>query len=286
MKSKKLATASRIGFMQGRLSPMVDGKIQAFPWTHWQEEFAAAQELGLKLMEWTIDQERLNENPLMRADGRETIRTLIQKCGLQIPSLTGDCFMQAPFWKEKGVVRDGLVQNFKAVVDACGALEVQFVVVPLVDNGRLENRAQEDGLVCMFGEMLPSLSALGVKVVFECDYKPSDLARLMDRLDPSVFGVNYDIGNSAALGFNPQEEFRSYGKRILNVHVKDRLLGGTTVPLGAGHVDFEKVFIGLGSLGYRGNYIMQTARASNGHHAAALEKYRNMTLGWIERYDA
>ena len=29
---------NHVGFMQGRLSPMVDGKIQAFPWGHWQEE--------------------------------------------------------------------------------------------------------------------------------------------------------------------------------------------------------------------------------------------------------
>jgi L-ribulose-5-phosphate 3-epimerase len=277
---------NRLGFMQGRLSPMVGGKIQAFPWDHWQEEFAAAQDLGLGLMEWTIDQERLHENPLMRADGRETIRALMEKCALRIPSLTGDCFMQAPFWKEKGALRDRLVCDFEAVIDACGDLDVQFVVFPLVDNGRLESRVQEDGLVRMLDEMMPSLSARGVKVVFECDYKPAELARLMERLDPSVFGVNYDIGNSAALGFDPQEELRSYGERILNVHVKDRLLGGTTVPLGTGNADFEKVFAGLGSLGYRGNYIMQTARASDGNHGAALEKYRNMTTGWIERYDA
>ena len=29
---------ARIGFMQGRLSPQVDGKIQAFPWVHWRDE--------------------------------------------------------------------------------------------------------------------------------------------------------------------------------------------------------------------------------------------------------
>ena len=29
--------------MQGRLSAMVDGKIQAFPWNEWREEFPRAQ---------------------------------------------------------------------------------------------------------------------------------------------------------------------------------------------------------------------------------------------------
>ena len=286
MKSNKMDTASRIGFMQGRLSPLVDGKIQAFPWTHWQAEFAAAHDLGLRLMEWTIDQDRLYENPLTRNGGREAIRGLMEKFALSIPSLTGDCFMQAPFWKVEGNARVELVRDFQAVVDACGAIGVQFVVVPLVDNGRLEGRAQEDDLVGMLSEMAADLSGRGVKVVFESDYKPLELARLMERFDSAVFGVNYDIGNSAALGFDPQEEFRSYGRRILNVHVKDRLLGGTTVPLGTGNADFEKVFAGLGAVGYRGNYIMQAARASDGLHAAALEKYRNMIADWIERYDA
>ena len=34
---------SRIGFMQGRLSPMVNGKIQAFPYETWKNEFAIAK---------------------------------------------------------------------------------------------------------------------------------------------------------------------------------------------------------------------------------------------------
>lgn len=44
----------RIGFMQGRLSPVVDGKIQAFPWGHWEDEFRLANGHGLSLMEWTL----------------------------------------------------------------------------------------------------------------------------------------------------------------------------------------------------------------------------------------
>ena len=45
-------TLERIGFMQGRLSAMVDGKIQAFPWSEWREEFPRAHALGLSRIEW------------------------------------------------------------------------------------------------------------------------------------------------------------------------------------------------------------------------------------------
>ena len=64
----------RIGFMQGRLSALVDGKIQAFPWNEWREEFPRAKALGIGRMEWTIDQDRLRENPLTTESGRERDR--------------------------------------------------------------------------------------------------------------------------------------------------------------------------------------------------------------------
>ena len=88
--------------MQGRLSPLVNGKIQAFPWDSWQQEFPAAENLGLGLMEWTMDQDRLYQNPLLTPQGQQEIRRLCQAYRLAISSLTGDCFMQAHFGKPKG----------------------------------------------------------------------------------------------------------------------------------------------------------------------------------------
>ena len=84
--------------MQGRLSPLVRGQIQAFPWEDWRAEFPLAQADGWRLIEWTLDYEGLYDNPLMTPDGRAEIRSLAQEYGLAIPSLTGDFFMQRPFF--------------------------------------------------------------------------------------------------------------------------------------------------------------------------------------------
>ena len=105
-----------IGFMQGRLSPLVDGKIQAFPWDHWQDEFQFAYKHSFKIMEWTLDQKRLYENPFMTKEGQEEIRKLAHKYDISIPSLTGDCFMQAPFYKVKGNERDSLLQDLQNII--------------------------------------------------------------------------------------------------------------------------------------------------------------------------
>jgi L-ribulose-5-phosphate 3-epimerase len=277
---------NRIGFMQGRFSPLVDGRIQAFPWGCWQAEFALAQNNGFGLMEWTLDQDRLYENPLLTPVGQAEISELRQAHGLTIGSLTGDCFMQSPFWKATGATGEQLQRDFRAVARACSVVGISMMVLPLVDNGSLSSRAQEDQLIAVLESHVGLLRELRVKVVFESDYPPAELERFIDRLEPALFGVNYDVGNSAGLGMRPAEEIAAYGQRIVNVHVKDRVLGGTTVPLGNGSADFETVFAALAKVGYRGNYVLQTARAKDGDHAGALCRYRDMTASWIARHGA
>lgn len=270
--------------MQGRLCDQVDGKIQAFPWRDWDVEFKAAASIGLHLMEWTLDQDRLYENPLMHERGRERIRFLSREHKLSIPSLTGDCFMQAPFWKKSGAEKKSLQEDFLAIVAASGALGIQLIVVPLVDNGRIENSHQEDDFVDFLLVNQGVFLRNNLQVIFESDYAPEELARFIARLPATHFGINYDIGNSAALGFDPMDDFQAYGNRILNVHVKDRVLGGTTVPLAKGSANFEVVFSELAKVNYRGNFILQTARAVSGKHIQALANYYDMTSQWLKRY--
>jgi len=273
-----------IGFMQGRLCKMVGDRIQAFPWHEWQSEFSTAAGIDLNLMEWTLDQELLYENPLMTVEGREIIKALCQQHGVTIPSLTGDCFMQAPFWKAKDQNLLDLQSDFLRICISCAEIGIHIVVVPLVDNGKLDNLEQENVLVDFLLVQQAFLAENNLKIIFESDYAPTELARFIERLPVDGFGINYDIGNSAALGFDPLEEFEAYGSRVINVHIKDRLLHGTTVPLKAGAADFDDVFVGLARQNYQGNFILQTARALDGNHAKILSDYRDMTYDWIKKY--
>ena len=129
----------------------------------------------------------------------------------------------------------------------------------------------------------PLLRRLEVGIVFESDYGPQELARFIEEFPDDCFGINYDIGNSASFGFRPEEELGAYGERVRNVHVKDRLLGGTTVPLGCGASDFETVFSALLKLCYSGNFILQTARASDDDHLGAIRRYLDFTLQFLTR---
>jgi L-ribulose-5-phosphate 3-epimerase len=272
---------SQIGFMQGRLSSLVDGKIQAFPESEWQSEFALAEAIGLRKMEWTLDQDRLRSNPLVVRDGQKCIQELSSRFGVEVPSVTGDCFMQAPFWKEKGAAREQLINDFDLILNSCNVLGIQYLVIPLVDGGSIENSSQEASLLDVLKHRCETLGSLSTRVIFESDLGPQELAAFIERFEGTA-EINYDVGNSSSLGFDPVEEFECYGNHILNVHVKDRIRGGTTVPLGEGDANFPLVFSLLRNMGYTGNFILQTARAQDDQHSAVLQRYKEMTLAWLK----
>ena len=275
---QKVFDMNKIGFMQGRLSKQINGKIQAFPVTEWREEFFTANKLGFSLMEWTLDSDLLDKNPLMTEKGRQEIKELSSEFDLSIESVTGDCFMQKPFYKNSGSFRQDYIYDFFNVVNSCALLKIKLIVIPLVDNGSIENEYQEDSLFDAIYNIADILKSEKINLAFESDLDPLKLKKFIDRYDNTIAGINYDIGNSASSGFDPLDEFFHYGHRIINVHVKDRLYNGTTVPLGEGNANFSLVFNKLKDYKYNGNYILQTARCPFGMHSDVLIKYKNMVL--------
>jgi len=271
--------SKRMGVMQGRLSPIRNGRIQSFPHENWRDEIAEVAQLNIQKIEWTIDSEEFALNPLVSSFGCNEINLTINKFAITIPSVTCDYFMENPPWRESG---EAVLKNLRLIIDGMLKIKASTLVIPLVDNSSIKNSAYASYVIDYFKELEQQLVDSNVRVAFEADLPPDDFCSFIENFNPSIFGVNYDIGNSASLGFNPLEEFDSFGARIINVHVKDRVLNGTTVPLGQGNADFELVFDLLAGSGYKGNYILQTARAMDGNHAASIVKYSNQVIGWLE----
>ena len=104
---------------------------------------------------------------------------------------------------------------------------------------------------------------MGKKEIFlsmETDLEPEKFKEFIESFFPIKIFVNFDMGNSASLGFNPETEIQTLGNYIINVHIKDRILNGSTVPLGTGAVRFKTVFKKLKEINYSGDFILQTAR--------------------------
>ena len=83
------------------------------------------------------------------------------------------------------------------------------------------------------------------KISFESDFNPKALQRFIKNFDKKYFGINYDVGNSAALNYNIDEEFNLYGNRIYNIHIKDRIKFGKTVILVKGNSNFSNLYKNL-----------------------------------------
>ena len=263
---------SRIGFMQGRLSDLVDNMIQSFPWDDWENEFYIANLNRLSLMEWTLDYKDLYKNPLMSDLGRKKISFLSKKYQIEIPSLTGDCFMQKPFWKFHN--SESLQKEFIDICLAASKIGINYIVIPLVDNGKLDNIFQYEFIINFLNKLNDFFLENKLCILFESDLEPIELKNFIERFPENIFGINYDIGNSAALNFDSTQEFCLYGKRILNIHIKDRLIAGETVPLGKGNADFNKVAKNIKEINYNGNFVLQTARATDNNHVGVILNYK------------
>jgi L-ribulose-5-phosphate 3-epimerase len=249
------------GIMQGRLSKRVGNKIQAFPEKNWRSEFSKAKALGLKSIEWTLDYKNLKNNPILSKQGQSQIKKLSKKNLIKVNSLTGDCFMQNPFWKKKN--NQKLLEDLIKIIHSCKIIGIKYIVVPLVDNGSINNRKDEKNLLNSCKYILRYLKDSNLKIVFESDFSPKKLKKFIMKFDKRFFGINYDVGNSAGLNYKIDDEFKLYGNYIYNVHIKDRIKYGKTVRLGSGNANFLKLFKNLKKIKYNRELILQTARSKN-----------------------
>ena len=69
--------------MQGRLSPVINNKIQSFPSLYWKEEFSHAKNLGLKFIEWTLDYDQIFSNPIFIKKKIQLSRKFSQKYAIK-----------------------------------------------------------------------------------------------------------------------------------------------------------------------------------------------------------
>jgi L-ribulose-5-phosphate 3-epimerase len=252
----------KIGFMQGRLSPMQNGTIQCFPWSNWEKEFEISSQNGFNIMEWTIDRKEIYKNPLMNVQGRQKILHLCRNYGINVNSITLDACMQAPFWKcDSKLIQHRELEVFEDICKASAEIGIKILVLPVVDNGAFDNNDQKDILVNELISRLKFLKTLGIKIAFELDLEPTEVKGFINQFPNDTFGINYDSGNSAANGFNIITEFEQYSENIINVHIKDRKYQGNTIRLGCGDVVFKDLFKELIRIKFQGNLILQTARS-------------------------
>ena len=273
-----------LGVMQGRLSKPLSKKIQEFPLTTWRAEFRLANELGLKAIEWTVDLYEFKRNPLFDIEARKEIAELQLEFDISVPSVTLDCFVEAPLHGPN--IQSGLsseISDLRWIAEHLKDSEVRILVLPVVSEGAIFDDTALKTLILKLNSLQNAIGDLGMRIALECEFGLASISKVLNELDPSIFGVNFDMGNSAALGHDPEDELKLCSGRIFNVHIKDRIRGGSTVPLGNGAVNFPKVSAILKGQEYGGNMILQAARSETVDEKSQVSSYIDFckNLGWV-----
>lgn len=257
------------GIMQGRLSPQSNRGYQTFPEETWVNEFRLARDLGFDHIEWVLESFELENNPLLKFPHK--IKAHIEASGVTVPSLCADFLMEFPLDpnnKESWAV-------FEQVMEYSSAVGIGVVVVPCVDNSSLLHPANRSNLENSLPRMAKIAERFSLSLALETDLPPKDFKNLLSLSDSPSISVNYDSGNSASLGYEFVEEMEVYGERISDFHLKDRVRGGTTVPLGTGSVNFGEVLDFLVESSFSGVVTMQAMRDAEGPPSAARQ------LNWL-----
>ena len=261
-----------IGVMQGRLSSSSDGKIQSFPWKTWEKEFELATDLGLNSIEWTIDLQNFEEHPLVNENMTNRILALREEFPIKSNTITCDFFMQFDPWHNSQSLSN-LLAKFKLLAHSKVVMPGFVIVIPLVDLGSPKKSSDWESLRFFLRDLTQTLLQNSLLVAFEFDIKPVDQMLFLESLASDCFGVNFDSGNSASYGFEPKSELQTIARKLFNVHIKDRLLGAHTVPLGTGATNFYEVSRTLDEIGYSGSLILQGARQPQISEIETIRQY-------------
>jgi len=267
-----------IGIMQGRLVPPVDDTIYHFPRDIWAEEFALAAQANLDCIEWIYDLYGADANPISTDDGIETIKQLSRKHNVQILSLCANCFIEEPLIRANESELEERMKRMSWLLHRCQLVGINRIVLPFLDASRIETDNEFKSVLAVLKQVLYVAEETNVAIHLETSLVPSRYAEFLAKLSSPMLKVNYDLGNSASLGYDIHKEFAAYGERIGSVHVKDRIRGKGTVPLGTGDADFKVLSDCLKGIGFKSDFILEAARGTVGDEVAWAKRNREFIL--------
>lgn len=267
--------------MQGRLVPPESGRFQSFPRARWRDEFALAAAAGLDTIEWIYDGYGEDLNPLATEAGIRELNSLCEFHGVAVESVCADWFMDFPLIGIEAEQARERWLRLGWLMQQCAPLKINRVVVPFVDASAIRNADDVASVTTGINSLVPMIELTKVELHLETSLSPPDFSSLLARSMHPGIKVNYDAGNSASLGYRPQDEFAAFGARVGSVHLKDRRKGAGTVPLGEGDTDFSALFDCLKAVNYSGDFVLQVARGADGDELPWTRQNVRIARQWM-----
>jgi L-ribulose-5-phosphate 3-epimerase len=254
---------NKIGIMQGRLSPPISTRLQAFPWSSWKTEFTDARDCQIDLIEWLFEADDYTKNPIWNEDGIQAIQQQIKASGTGVLTCCADYFMPHPFFRVSNQERQESIHILEQLIRNAARIGVQTILVPVLEISEIQTPAEKDQLLESLREPLKVAEQKGVVLGLETELPAAEYLALVQESGSPGLGVYYDTGNNAAQGHDIAADARILAPRMVGIHVKDRKRGGSSVLLGEGDADFDGFFQVMRESGYANPVIMQTAFCSD-----------------------
>lgn len=260
------------GTMQGRITAPRGRGMQFFPQREWKEELKLAGKLHIDEIEWVFDAVEYEKSLLWDAADTDEIRLEIQKSGTKVKNLCFHYLVQNSFLSGE-TTKETRGTNLMVLERVCtsgtkiGIVNIDF---PVFGVGKQPGSKTMKQLESFIMDASYIADDYGMSLSVETDLKPILLQQLLEKIHVKNLRVAYDVGNSASCGYNITEEFARYGHLIENIHIKDRPLGGGTVPLGQGDANFTLLREELGKVGYDGSIILEACRGEEGKEVDTL----------------
>ena len=271
----------KLGIMQGRLSHSINNTIQAFPEKSWIKEFELSKKINIDSIEWIFD--TYEKNPIMNKQINE-INNYISKFQIKVNSICADYFMINKLFNES---ESNIKKNLNVLEELAingEKIGAKIIEIPLVDNSSLKTEKDKKEIVTNLKKVIPKIKDLGLIFTLETDLPPEEFLNLLEMFEKNTVYANYDTGNSASLGYNINEEFKILKNKIKNIHIKDRIFNGTTVPFGLGDTNFEEFFKILNKSEYSGDLIIQGSRIERMEPEQNCLKYLNFIKEYLDKY--
>lgn len=240
-----------LGIMQGRLTDKGGFFPQQFPWSDWETEFEISGRAGLQCIEWMFNYENFSENPLITDSGQKKLKDITIKTGVNVLSVCANYIM------EDGIFRSSdALEAVNDLISSMGKIGIRLLILPLFGESEPKNKEEYSQLKKVLEKVLSYAERCKVRVGIETDWELSKTHDFL--LISSALGICYDLGNAAGLGKNLIWEIENLRDRIIDVHIKDKPVGGKTVMLGEGSVDYCSCFEALNAVSYAGPYIFES----------------------------
>tara|TARA_B100000029_G_scaffold496957_1_gene563976 strand:+ start:857 stop:1669 length:813 start_codon:yes stop_codon:yes gene_type:complete len=256
-----------LSYVQGRLSKKIGNRFQYFPIDNWQNEFNLARKIGFKNIEWIVSD---LSNPILNPYSNLEIKKILKKNKIKISSISLDLIMEKPLhlWSKVD-----LEWFLKILNNASKTHNIKRLNVPCEEQSRFFN---SENLIKFKKNLKLILKILNKNtcVSIESDFSPKNIYYLLKSINSNNLGINLDLGNIEANGYEIREFFNLLSKKIFGIHIKERkILFGSTKKLTM-NKNIKFLISNINRLSNLRDLTLQTFRSKNNFVKELTNNYK------------